>query len=295
MATSANDATTTVGNVASQTIDTVDSSGKALQETFLEAFYPLVEWAPKLLAALVILVVGYLVAKLLARGAAALCRTVGLEKAAERSGLSESMKQVGIHRDVPAIVGLIIFWLLMCVSIMAGLKVLELHLVSEAMQGVVNYIPRLLVATVVIVIGLLVANFVRGIVATSADRVGVTYAEQLAAGCYYVLAIMTFITAFQQLQIEFALLEQMILIAFGAMALGFGLAFGLGGRDVMGGILAGYYIRQRFQAGDHVRMGELEGTVREVGPVATVIETDEAGLLHRRSVPNSLMLKDGIR
>jgi small-conductance mechanosensitive channel len=87
----------------------------------------------------------------------------------------------------------------------------------------------------------------------------------------------------------------LILIAFGALAVGFGLAFGLGGRDVMAGILAGYYIRQRLHAGDHVTVGNMDGTVREVGPVATIIETDEDGLLNRRSVPNTKMLNEAIR
>ena len=85
----------------------------------------------------------------------------------------------------------------------------------------------LLVATVVVVVGLLVATFLRGVVATSADRVGLSYAQHLANGCYYVFALLTFIAAFHQLGIEFALLEQLILIAFGAVAVGFGLSFGL--------------------------------------------------------------------
>ena len=123
------------------------------------------------------------------------------------------------------------------------------------MQEIVHYIPNLLVATVVIVVGLLVATFLRGVVATSADRVGLSYAEHLANGCYYVFALLTFIAAFNQLGVQFALLENLILIAFGAVAVGFGLAFGLGGRDVMAGILAGYYIRQRLHAGDHVTVG----------------------------------------
>ncbi len=146
-----------------------------------------------------------------------------------------------------------------------------------------------------IVVGLLVATFLRGVVATSADRVGLCYAQHLANGCYYVFALLNFIAAFKQLGVQFALLEQLILIAFGAVAVGFGLSFGLGGRDVMAGILAGYYIRQRLHAGDHVTVGHLEGTVREVGPVATIIETEEDGLLNRRSVPNTKMLNEAVR
>ena len=86
-----------------------------------------------------------------------------------------------------------------------------------------------------------------------------------------------------------------ILIVFAGLALGFGLALGLGGRDTMAGILAGYYVRQRLQAGDHVTVGNLEGTVREVGPVATIVETEEDGLLNRRSIPNNKMLNEAVR
>ena len=275
--------------------ETVGSSSQAVAESFSEAFMPLINLAPKVLASVVIVVVGFIVAKLVAKLVTALCDTVGLQKAADRSGLANSMKDVGIARSVPSIVGMIVFWLFMCVSFMAGFKVLGLAAVSDAIQQVVNYIPNLLVATVVVVVGLLVANLLRGIIATSADRVGVSYASQLAAGCYYVLALITFLAAAKHLGLEVELVGQLILIASGALALGFGLALGLGGRDVVGGILAGYYIRQRFQAGDHVRVGDMEGTVREVGPVATVVECENEGLMHRHSVPNAMMLKDGVR
>jgi len=133
------------------------------------------------------------------------------------------------------------------------------------------------------------------VVATSADRVGLSYAEYLANGFYYVFVLITFIAAFDQLEVRFELLNNLILIAFGALAVGFALSFGLGGRDVMAGILAGYYVRQRLHSGDHVTVGHMEGTVREVGPVATILETDEDGLLNRRSVPNTKMLNEAVR
>jgi small-conductance mechanosensitive channel len=255
------------GGVAENTVDAVEASKTALMQSFTQAFTQVGQLAPRVLAMI----------------------------AAERSGLSESMQHMGIKRNVPSIVGTIVFWLLMCVFIMAAFNILNLPDVSAAMASVVSYIPKLLVATLVVVIGLLVASFLRGVVATSADRVGLTYAEHLANGFYYVLVLVTFHAALTHLGMNLQLLEHMILIAFGALAVGFGLAFGLGGRDVIGGILAGYYIRQRLQTGDHVSVGALEGTVREVGPVATVIETDEEGYVNRRSIPNTKMLNEAVR
>jgi mechanosensitive ion channel-like protein len=290
------DATTTVVETTTGSASSMfDNSKQAVVDSFQKAYDQIIGVAPQILAMLVVIVVGYIVARFVGKAVTTLAEKLGLQSAADQSGLADSMHHMGMNRNVPAIIGTIVFWLLMCVFLMAGFNILGLQAVSDAIQEIVHYIPHLLVATVLIVVGLLVATFLRGVVATSADRVGLSYAEYLANGCYYVFALLTFIAAFKQLGVQFDLLEQLILIAFGALAVGFGLAFGLGGRDVMAGILAGYYIRQRLHAGDHVTVGNMDGTVREVGPVATIIETDEDGLLNRRSVPNTKMLNEAIR
>lgn len=272
---------------------------QSFTEAFTQSFSSLFSQLPHILAGVIamlaILVIGYVVARLLARAVVALSDAVGLQKAADRSGLAQSMRQVGIDRGVSWILGQIVFWLLMSLILATAFNVLGLETVSTALEQVVSYIPRLLVAAVVVIIGLLVATLVRGVLATAADRVGISYAQRLAAAGYWVLALMTFLAAFDQLGIELALLKELILIAFAAVAFGFALAFGLGGRDVMGGILAGYYTRQRLHAGDKVTVGQMTGTVREVGPVATVIETEEEGLLNRHSIPNTKMLSEAVR
>ena len=276
-------------------LNQVDQTGDALKQSYELVTGPILQWAPNVIAMLVVLVVGYLLARLAGKAMTAICDKVGLQVAAERGGWIDSMKQVGIERTVPQIIGLIVFWLLMCVFLMAGCEILGLEAVSDTMQSLVAYIPKLFVAAVIVVVGLLLATFLRGIIATSSDRVGISYAQQLAAACYYILGLMVFIAAFEQLEIKFELLSYAILIGFAAVALGFGLAFGLGGRDVMSGILAGYYVRQRMHAGDRVNIAGFEGTIRDVGPVATIIETDEEGLLNRHSVPNIRMLNEAVR
>jgi small-conductance mechanosensitive channel len=275
--------------------ETMQASRQALVDSFTQAWTQVILLAPKMVAMVSVLVIGYVLARWFGGLIAVVTEKVGLQTAAEKSGLAKSMHDVGIRRPVPAIVGGIVFWLLMSVFLMAAFNILGLQSVSNAMGEVVNYIPRLLVATVVVVIGLLAATFLRGVVATSADRVGLSYAEYLAGGCYWVLSILTFIAAFNQLGIQFALLEKLILIGSAGLAAGFALAFGLGGRDVMAGILAGYYVRQRIQAGDQVSVAGFEGTVREVGPVATIVETRENGLVSRHSIPNSRMLQEAVR
>jgi small-conductance mechanosensitive channel len=273
----------------------VSTWNEAVQASFMKAFDQVASLGPKVLAMVVIVVIGYFVAKILDRAVTALCQSVGLQTGAERTGLAASMKQVGITSSVPALVGQIVFWVTLCVFLTAAFNNLGLPEVSAAVDGLIAYVPKILIATVIVVVGLLVATFIRGVVATSADRVGVSYAEHLANAAYYILALMTFLAAAEKLDINFKLFEQIILIAFAGLALGFGLALGLGGREVMGGILAGYYTRQRLHNGDRVTIGDLEGTVRDVGPTSTTIETFEDGMLNRRSVPNVKMVNEAIR
>jgi len=281
--------------VADQIGKTVGDSTSALTKAFQDAWMHSAAFVPKLLAALVLLVVGYLVARIVGRAVVNICERIGLQRAAERGELAQSMRQVGIQRSVPQIIGAIVFWALIFVFLMATFSVLGLTAFDASMQNVVNYIPKVLVATLLVVIGLLVATLLRGFIATSADRAGLTYAQQLADGGYYVLAVVTFWTALAHLEVPLTLLTNVILIGAAGAAVAFGLAFGLGGRDVVGGILAGYYLRQRMQTGDHVKVAGMEGTVREVGPVSTIVETMEDGLMHRHSVPNAKMLNEAIR
>jgi small-conductance mechanosensitive channel len=285
----------TANDVATSATELGKQSANALVTSFTAAFDQVVQLGPKLAAAAIVLAVGYFLAHVIGKLIVTVSERVGLQRAAERGGVVESMQHAGIQRTVPQIMGTIVFWLLMFLFLMAACNIIGLPAVTDAMSKVVAYIPRLLVATVVVVVGLLLANFLRGLIATSADHVGLSYAHQLATASYYLLVLMVLIAAFEQLEITFELLNWAILIAFAAAALGLGLAFGLGGREVISGILAGYYVRQRIQAGDQVVVGNLQGRVRDVGPVATVIETEKDGLLHRHSIPNAIMLNEAVR
>ncbi len=282
-------------NTENTVMETTANLPGEIQESVVDVSSRFAGLLPNVLLMLGALVVGFFVARWIARGVEVVAERMGLQKVAQHGGLIESMHKVGIRQTVPGIVGRIVFWLTMFVVISVAFDLLGYEAFDVAVERIVAYIPQLLSAALVVVVGLLVATFLRGAVALGADRLGLVYAERLGTAVYVALVPITFIAAFSQLGIEFPLINEMILIAFAAVAVGLALSLGLGGRDVMGNILAGYYTRQLHQAGDIVRVADLEGKVREVGPVATIIETEEGGLPHRRAVPNTRMLSEAIR
>ena len=190
------------------------------RDSFQQALDQVILYGPKVVAAIVVVVVGYMVARAIGKVLTKVSEKLGLQVAAERSGLAQSMRHMGIERNVPTILGTIGFWLLMCVFFMAAFNILGLTEVSTAMSSVAQYIPNLLVATVIVVVGLFAATFLRGVIATSTDRLGISYAEHLANGCYYTLALLTFILTLKHLGIEFQLLNYLILLRLRRSGLG---------------------------------------------------------------------------
>lgn len=280
---------------ANEFANTATRSQNALMDAFTRAYDSVVNFAPNAVAALVVLVVGFIVSRLVSQAITAVCNKLGLQGTADRGGLTSSLRQMGINRTVPQIMGAIGFWLLMWVFLMATCNIVGLQASTTAFDEVLNYVPKLFVATIVVVLGFLVAAFLKGVVGASADRMGLNYSQHLGNAVYWVLAILTLHMAATQLGLQLELATFAVKVFLGAAALGMGLSFGLGGKDVMAGILAGYYVRQRLQSGDEVTVAGFEGRIREVGPVATIIETEENGLLHRHSVPNSRMLNEAVR
>ncbi len=265
---------------AQQTLETLSG----LHQSF-------VNYLPNLISFLLVLVIGSGITWVLAKVALLVCEKTGLQRAAEQSGLAESMRDAGIVRTLPQIVGQVVFWMLMTLTLMLAVKQLNIQDFDDTIKQILAFFPRLIVSLLILVLGLLLGKFLRGVIATGADRMGLNYAQSLANVVYCAFVVVLLHQISNQLGLELKLFTDLILIVFGGLMLGLGLAVGLGGKDVISGILAGYYVRKRFQAGDRVSVGDIAGTVREVGPVSTVVDVPGA----QRIVPNTKMLHEAVR
>src|SRR5688572_12965998 len=112
-----------------EAMKTVNSWHEIIVASFQRAFDQVIGLAPNVLAMILVLVVGYVIARIAGRLVAALSQRIGLETAADRSGLAGSMKQVGVHQNVSWILGQIVFWLLMSVFLTAAFNILGLQTV----------------------------------------------------------------------------------------------------------------------------------------------------------------------
>lgn len=197
-----------------------------------------VVFVPKLLAALVILFLGWVLAKLLRAGMLRLLRILQFHRLAEKSGLEAFLEQGNVNITLSRLISDIVYWLVLLIVIVSVSHSLGLEVVARLFTRVINYVPNILAAILVLVFGALIARFVNRLLFAYLNRLGVGNALTLSTIAEYAVQVFVIFVALEQLQIGTALLISAFQIGFGAVALGFAIAFGLGGKERASEIIA---------------------------------------------------------
>jgi hypothetical protein len=203
--------------------------------TFLQslqsAWTQIVAFLPKLIGALVLLIAGWLVAKLARKAAVKVFKILRIETVAEKSGIEDFLIKGGVPFTTVSILGSLIYWFVMLIVFLAVLNSLGLEAAAALFDKIVLYIPNVLVAVVVLLFGTLFAKLVQGVSQSYLSNVGVAGAVLMSTVAYYAIIIFVISVALEQLAIGGLVLVSAFQIAFGALCLALALAFGLGGRD----------------------------------------------------------------
>ncbi|MDQ3059263.1 MAG: small-conductance mechanosensitive ion channel [Pseudomonadota bacterium] len=196
---------------------------------------------PKILGFVVIVIVGWLVASLIEKAVAAILRTIRFNELAKRSGLSDFVTKMGTNSDAAGVLGAVVKWFIRLIALVVAFDALGLPAVSDVLRQLLLWLPNVVVALVVLVIGGLLAsalgNVVRGAAAKSAlDNPDLL--ARVASGLVWAFAI---VVAVNQIGIATALVNTLFMAVVGAVALALGLAFGLGGRETAAEIVRNWY------------------------------------------------------
>ncbi|HEU5358147.1 MAG TPA: hypothetical protein VFU45_03420 [Gemmatimonadales bacterium] len=225
----------------------------------------LVGYGPAILAFLAIILAGLLFARQLERWIDGLLARINFNRMAEAGGISEAVGRVQKGLDPVHAVGKLVFWLVMLVAILLASAALGLESISQMFGMLLAFIPTLVTAIVIIILGIIVGEFVRGVITASAGSVeGVPTFAKLAKA---VVVLMAVFMAISQMGVAAEIVDAAFVLIVGAVALAAGLAFGLGNRE-----LAGEITRRWYEAGRRRRMPPAnpasEGGAKDAPPPA---------------------------
>ena len=198
---------------------------------------------PKILGFLVILIIGWIIASLIAKAVAGLLRAIKFNDLAQRSGFSGFVRNMGMQTDASGVLATIAKWFVRLIVLVVAFDALGLPAVSAVLQDFLLWLPNLVVAMVVLVIAGLAANALSGLVRGATAQAGFSNPDMLASIARIAVWGFAIVVAVNQIGIATTLVNTLFMGLIGALALALGLAFGLGGRDTAAEIVRGWYER----------------------------------------------------
>ncbi|MGH2445961.1 MAG: mechanosensitive ion channel family protein [Candidatus Limnocylindria bacterium] len=222
-------------------MENVQDWGDAVMVSATEALQNFLGFLPALIGAILILILGWFIAGLLAGLVERVLKTVGFERAAETTGISAFVQRSGSDWTASAIVAEIIKWFIRLIAIQAAASILGLNQISSIINAILLWLPNLVVAIAIVVIGALIARFVAGLVRGSTGQMGFANPNMIGNIAYYAILVFAAIAAIDQLGIAETTVNTLFIGAVAMVALAAGLAFGLGGQQTAAQITAGWY------------------------------------------------------
>lgn len=200
---------------------------------------------PKVIGFLVILVIGWIVSWVIGAAVETILRAVRFNDLGNRSGLSNFVSNMGLRTDLATLVAQTAKWFVRLLVLVVAFDALGLPAVSQIFNQILTWLPNLIVALVVLIIGGMVATVVSDVVRGSMTTAGLGNPALLAMLARYAVWAFAIIVAINQIGVASTLVNTLFMAFVGAIALAFGLAFGLGGRDTAAQIWQNWYSRSQ--------------------------------------------------
>ena len=204
---------------------------EVLQGTFLELWESVLSYLPNVVGAVVVFIVGLIIAVVLSRFVVKLCEVLRLTELVSRLELRATLERYGIRLKVGSLFGWIVKWFFIIVALIAATDILGWSEVTDFLKQVVLYVPQVIIAVIILLSGILLANFVQQIVKSAVEAAQLASAGFLSGISRWAILIFSFMAALVQLEIAPDLIRTLFTGLVAMLALAGGLAFGLGGKE----------------------------------------------------------------
>jgi small-conductance mechanosensitive channel len=224
-------------------------------------------YLPQLVGAIIILIVGYIIARVLQGVVTRVLRSIGFEGWMERGGIKQFFDRSQTTETPASVLGKLVFWFVFIIAITMAADALGIPQVSAVLAQLIAYIPSIIAAILILILAALLGNFLAGVVR------GATGSDLLGSIVRYAIIVYAVFAALTQLGVAVELTAPTFLIVLGAVALALAIAFGLGGREVARDVIEKAYNRRQEVIGG--------GSTRQGGPATGESERPEAHRLRR--------------
>lgn len=261
-------------------------------ETITQIQSGLSTWLPAILSTLLLLLVGWLVARISQAVFTRLLRKLGIDRLAERTGIDQGLTTIGVQSNLSYLLARTTYWLILIFFILLALGALGLtEVVTSTLNNFFAFLPRLVAAMVIFLIGAFIARIVGDAITAATLQSNMSSGRIFGQAVRFCILLVVGILSLDELGVQTTILTTIIIITVAAVALGLAIAFGLGNRQLAHSIMAGFHAREEFNPGQTITIGDHTGRLVRIGTTKTLLQISEGQI----SIPNVVLLNEMVQ
>lgn len=228
----------------------------ALMKSFENFGTAIANYVPIIISALVILLVGWIISKILSKLVLKALEMIKLDDILNKVGLDKMLAKIKDGLSAAKILSKAVYYILVLLFITSAAQVLGWDMITNGIASFISYLPTLSVALVIFVVGVYIAELIKNMIYTAANSIGVSGAKAIANIVYYLLFIFIVLTALNQAGVDTNIITSNITLILGSILLAVAISYGFASRNLVSNLLSSYYGKGKFTEGQRIRIGD---------------------------------------
>jgi len=226
----------------------------------------------RFLGAALVLIIGAIVSKVVQKVILKILKSINIDK------FGDKLKDIDMFASldflISEVLAKLVYWVIFFVFIIAATSILQIDALSQTMVDLIGYLPKVLSAIVIFLVGVFIANVIKEFITNTALAMNIGIGRIIGVIVFYFLVVMFIIVALNQAGIDTRILNENIQLILGAVLLAGALGYGLSSRDLMSNMLGSYYIKDKFSAGQKIKFSNYEGIIISKTNTSITIKKD---------------------
>lgn len=234
------------------------------------------DFIPKLFIALLVFLLGWTIAKVIRTIIKKILIKIQLDELAKKIELDKLFNQISKNLTLSKLLSSIVYYMVLFTFLTIASEILGLDLITQGIGAIIAYIPKILIAFIIFVIGFYISNIIKTGIYSAANSIGISGARIIANIVFYLLLIFVIITSLNQAGIDTTIITQNLTLILGAILLSFSISYAFASRHIVQNMLSSYYRKGKFIVGQKIKIDDTIGIIESIDNLSVSIRSDSS-------------------
>jgi small-conductance mechanosensitive channel len=250
-----------------------------LIQTITKLINQFTDFIPNLIQSILVFLVGLLIAKIIGIIIAKVFEKAGLNSIGEKLNELSIAKKMKLNIVLSTVVSKVIYYYIIMIFLGAAAETLNFSVVTDLVRSLLNLIPKIIVASLILLTGAIVADGLQNIVTKACLSLNISAGKLIGNVIFFFFMAIVIIAALGQAGINTTLLESSFNLLIAGVIFAFSIGYGIASKDVLSNLISGFYSKAHFKEGQTIEIDNIKGKIKEVNSSSIILETETGTIL----------------